>query len=111
MEDEAKSIVAPGGPIVPEEYVRSSVSNTQDVIDAVKRAKREKKVLRVVGSEHSVNAAIYPEDGITLVLKDDLRKVEILHTAEEDGKKWLYCRIGGGCYLGKDPLDPNSACY
>ena len=23
MEDEAKSIVAPGGPIVPEEYVRS----------------------------------------------------------------------------------------
>mgnify|MGYP002254826790 FL=1 len=111
MEDEAKSIVAPGGPIVPEEYVRSSVSNTQDVIDAVKRAKREKKVLRIVGSEHSVNAAIYPEDGITLVLKDDLRKVEILHTAEEDGKKWLYCRIGGGCYLGKDPLDPNSACY
>ncbi|CAH3138562.1 unnamed protein product, partial [Pocillopora meandrina] len=99
MEDEAKK------------YVRSSVSNTQDVIDAVKRAKREKKVLRVVGSEHSVNAAIYPEDGITLVLKDDLRKVEILHTAEEDGKKWLYCRIGGGCYLGKDPLDPNSACY
>ena len=87
MEDEAKSIVVPGGPIVPEEYVRSSVSNTQDVIDAVKRAKRENKVLRVVGSEHSVNAAIYPEDGITLVLKDDLRKVEILHTAEEDGKK------------------------
>ena len=107
MEDESKS----GRHIVPVEYVRSSVSSTQDVIDAVNRAKREKKVLRVVGSEHSVNAAIYPKDGITLVLKDDLRKVEILKETEEDGKKWLYCRIGGGCYLGKDPLDPNSACY
>ncbi|CAH3138559.1 unnamed protein product [Pocillopora meandrina] len=112
MEDESKS----GRHIVPVEYVRSSVSSTQDVIDAVKRAKREKKVLRVVGSEHSVNAAIYPKDGITLVLKDDLRKVEILKETEEDGKKWLYCCIGGGCYLGKDPLDPhstfqNSACY
>ena len=40
MEDESKS----GRHIVPVEYVRSSVSNTQDVIDAVKRAKREIEV-------------------------------------------------------------------
>lgn len=113
---QAKHSVIPGGPTVPIECDRTPVSTTEDVINAVKRAKREKKVLRVVGSEHSVKAAIFPKDGITLVLRNDLRKVEILKTTVEEGKKWLYCRIGGGCYLGKDPLDPhsnlqNSACY
>ena len=92
------------------------VSSKEDVQKAVLEAKREKKVLRVAGSEHSVRDAIFPEDGVTLLLTGDLRKVEILKVKREPFKKWLYCRIGAGCYLGKDPLDPhsdlkNSACY
>ena len=80
---------------------------------------RDKKILRVVGSEHSVSDAIFPKrvkHGVTLLLTEDLRKVEIQEVKEEQGKKWLYCRIGAGCHLGKDPLDchsdlQNSACY
>ena len=99
------------------------VSSKEDVIEAVAKAKREKKVLRVAGSEHSVRDAIYPKDAVTLLLTGDLRKVEILgvkeeeeEEEEEESKKWLYCCIGAGCHLGKDPLDPdsdlkNSACY
>ncbi|XP_022780385.1 uncharacterized protein LOC111321698 isoform X1 [Stylophora pistillata] len=106
MKDEAKNIVVHGCPNVPEE-----VSTIQEVQEAVTKARKGKKVLRVVGSKHSVNAAIYDENDITLKLKGDLRKVEILRTEEENGKKWLYCRIGGGCYLGKDPTDPLSAVH
>ena len=104
------------GQVSPSRQVPKPVSSTEDVIEAVLKAKREKKVLRVAGSEHSVRDAIFPEDGVTLLLTGDLRKVEILKVKREPFKKWLYCRIGAGCYLGKDPLDPhsdlkNSACY
>ena len=104
------------GQVLPARRLLTPVSSKEDVIEAVLKAKREKKVLRVAGSEHSVRDAIFPEDGVTLLLTGDLRKVEILKVKREPFKKWLYCRIGAGCYLGKDPLDPhsdlkNSACY
>ena len=104
------------GQVLPARRLLTPVSSKEDVIEAVLKAKREKKVLRVAGSEHSVRDAIFPEDGVTLLLTKDLRKVEILKVKREPFKKWLYCRIGAGCYLGKDPLDPhsdrkNSACY
>ena len=104
------------GQVSPSRQVPKPVSSTEDVIEAVLKAKREKKVLRVAGSEHSVRDAIYPKDAVTLLLTGDLRKVEIVKVTEEESKKWLYCRIGAGCHLGKDPLDPhsdltNSACY
>lgn len=103
--------------IVPEEVIRTPVSSVEEVTQAILTAKREKKILRVVGSAHSVSDAIFPRDGVTLLLTGDLRKVEINEEKEEDGKKWLYCRIGAGCYLGVNSLDPyrsdlqNSACY
>ena len=95
------------GQVLPARRLLTPVSS-KDVIEAVLKAKREKKVLRVAGSEHSVRDAIFPEDGVTLLLTGDLRKVEILKVRREPFKKWLYCRIGAGCYLGKDPLDPHS---
>ena len=65
-----------------------------EVIQPILKAKRERKLLRVAGAQHSVNNAIFPDDGVTLLLTADLRKVEILRVQTEKGKKWLYCRIG-----------------
>jgi len=104
----------------PDTPTLTPVTTVDEVIQAVLKAKKEKKTLRVAGAQHSSHAAIFPEDGVTLQLMGDLRKVEIQRTQwESEGihfKKWLYCRIGAGCYLGKDPMDPtstleNSACY
>lgn len=104
----------------PDTPTLTPVMTVDEVIQAVLKAKKEKKTLRVAGAQHSSRAAIFPEDGVTLQLMGDLRKVEIQRTQwESEGihfKKWLYCRIGAGCYLGKDPMDPtstleNSACY
>ena len=105
------------GPVQPKKPILKPVTSVPEVQQIILRAKREKKIVRVVGSEHSVPDAIYgPKDGFNLLLTKDLRKVEIQRIKKEDGKQWLYCRIGAGCYLGKDPLDPtsdlqNSACY
>ena len=99
-----------------EQITLTPASSVEEVTQAIVKAKREKKILRVVGSAHSVGNAIFPKDGVTLLLTGDLRKVEIKEEKEEGGKKWLYCRIGAGCYLGINPQDPcsglrNSACY
>ena len=106
------------GQTTTEEPILTPVSCVEEVQSAVLKAKREKKILRVAGSEHSVPAAIFPKDGsgVSLLLMEGLRKVEIQKEQREGFKKWLYCRIGAGCYLGKDPLDrfseiQNSACY
>ena len=94
-----------GGQIVPAQPTLTPVKSVPEVIQAIKDAKREKKILRVAGSEHSVRDAIFPKDGVTLLLTGDLSNVEIKgDPKEEDGNKWLYCRIGAGCYL-------NSACW
>ena len=116
MKDEEKKKEIWGGPVQPKKHILKPVTSVQEVQQIILRAKREKKIVRVVGSEHSVSDAIYgPKDGFNLLLTKDLRKVEIQRIKKEDGKQWLYCRIGAGCYLGKDPLDPtseiqNSAC-
>ena len=99
----------------PEKLIKP-VSSIPEVIQAIHDSKRDNTVLRVAGSEHSVHDAIFPEDGVTLLLSGDLREVQILNVKEEEGKKWLYCRVGAGCYLGKSPMDPqsnleNSLCY
>ena len=105
------------GSSVPEDIILTPVSSVEEVTQAILKAKRANKILRVAGSAHSVSDAIFPKDGVTLLLTGDLRKVEVKDKKEEDGKKWLYCRIGAGCYLGVNSLDPycsdlqNSACY
>ena len=117
MKDAEKKKEIWGGPVQPKKPILKPVTSVPEVQQIILRAKREKKIVRVVGSEHSVPDAIYgPKDGFNLLLTKDLRKVEIQRIKKEDGKQWLYCRIGAGCYLGKDPLDPtsdlqNSACY
>ena len=102
--------------VLPEERILTPVSSVEEVKEAILQAKSENKVLRVAGSQHSARDAIFPQDGVTLLLMDDLRKVEILRVKREPIKKWLYCRVGAGCHLGKDPMDPhsnlkNSLCY
>ena len=117
MKDAHKNKEALGGPTQPEKPILTPVSSVQEIQQVILTAKREKKIIRVASSEHSVPSAIFgPKDGINLLLTNDLRKVEIQDIRKEDGKQWLYCRIGAGCYLGKNPLDcfsdeENSACY
>ena len=94
----------------------SKVASVAEVTEAILKAKREKNIIRVTGSAHSVHASVFPKDGITLCLTGDLRKVEIQEVQLEGEENWLYCRIGAGCYLGRNPMDPdsdlqNSACY
>ena len=114
--DNMKNMKFRGDSILPERHTLTPVATLDEVIEPILKAKTEKKILRVAGAQHSVNNAIFPDDGVTLLLTTDLRKVEILYVQKERRKKWLYCRIGGSFYLGKDPMDPNSnlknsACY
>ena len=106
--DNMKNMKFRGGSILPEKHTLTPVATLDEVIQPILKAKTEKKILRVAGAQHSVNNAIFPDDGVTLLLTADLRKVEKLYVQKERHKKWLYCRIGGGFYLGKDPIDPNS---
>lgn len=88
------------GAQIPAQPSFKRVKSVPEVIQTIKDAKDAKKILRVAGSEHSVKDAIFPKDGVTLLLTGDLSKVEIKgDLKEEDGNKWLYCRIGAGCYL------------
>ncbi|KAL9986458.1 hypothetical protein ACROYT_G000611 [Oculina patagonica] len=116
IKDEMKKKEAHGPPVMPAERDLTPVSTVEEVTEAILKAKNEKKALRVAGSEHSVKDAIFPKGGVTLLLTKDLRKVDIQKIEEAGGKKWLYCRIGAGCYLGNNPMDPtsdiqDSACY
>ena len=120
IKDELKMKVHSDFSCWPDKPTLTPVTTVDEIIQAILTAKKEKKTLRVAGAQHSTSAAIFPEDGVTLQLMGDLRKVEIQRIQwESEGiqyKKWLYCRIGAGCYLGKDPMDPtstleNSACY
>jgi hypothetical protein len=80
---------------------------TDDVVAAVKRARDEKKTLRVRGSAHSVEGAIFsgplqdgkpPADAITLLM-EKMRGVTI------DAEKREVHALAG-THLGKDPYDP-----
>ncbi len=89
----------------PDGYVHPE--NTDDVVAAVKRARDENKTLRVRGSAHSVEGAIFsgplqggkpPADAITLLMEKmtgvtiDVENQEVTSLA--------------GTHLGKDPYDP-----
>src|SRR5690242_3092814 len=79
----------------------------------VKRARSEKRPLRVRGAAHSVAAAIYtagydgdgkpPERAIEVML-DQLRAIGPL-TVEADGAH-ATIEVEAGCNLGKNPYDP-----
>lgn len=52
----------------------SRVASVAEVTEAILKAKREKNIIRVTGSAHSVHASVFPNDGITLRLTGDLRR-------------------------------------
>jgi len=89
----------------PDGYVHPE--NTEDVVATVERARGEKKTLRVRGSAHSVEGAIFsgplhegkpPANAITLLM-EKMRGVTI------DAEKRVVHALGG-TNLGKDPYDP-----
>ena len=89
----------------PDGYVHPET--TDDVVVAVQRARSEKKTLRVRGSAHSVEGAIFsgpltggkpPADAITLLM-EKMTGVAI------DGKAQEVTALAG-THLGKDPYDP-----
>ena len=89
----------------PDGYVHPQ--NTDDVVAAVRRARDEKKTLRVRGSAHSVEGAIFsgplqggkpPSDAITLLM-EKMTGV----TIDADGREVTAL---AGTHLGKDPYDP-----
>lgn len=92
----------PWWPVAPQDIAK--VNSTEQVVAAVLAARRDQGILRVCGSQHSMNRVVF--DPLTrgrvvrLKLEGDLRKVERL----EPG---VY-RVGGGCNFGVDGLDPCS---
>ena len=84
------------------------VSSVNEVIQVVKKAKIEKKRIRVIGAGHSAAQTIYSERGVTLSLAGELRRVHMKRKEVVDGQEYLVVRAGAGCYLGVNPLDPDS---
>ena len=82
-------------------------SNEDDISEVVKYAVREGLKVRVRGSAHSVDAAIYTGDFRTPPLDDrDLNiYMDKMIDVEFDDEK-MQATVQAGCHLGKDPEDP-----
>jgi D-arabinono-1,4-lactone oxidase len=84
------------------------VDNVGDIIPLIKTAQKKGQRIRVVGSNHSIDAAIghKEEQTIAISLSGELRKITLLgETLDANGKKQAYVKVGGGCYLGHSPTD------
>ncbi|XP_046855437.1 uncharacterized protein LOC124448464 [Xenia sp. Carnegie-2017] len=98
-------------------HICKDVFTKEDVIKEIRNARsaKDKKLVRVCGSEHSRAKHILGENeaGILLSLKGDLEEVTI-HPEESTDEK-LYVTAGGGCVLGYNPNKENkrekSLCY
>ncbi|XP_071849657.1 L-gulono-1,4-lactone dehydrogenase-like [Apostichopus japonicus] len=93
----------PIGPTVPE-----LVNNEDELKNVIKSAREGKKIVRVVGSAHSIGPAIgdtvlTPNERL-IRLGGELRSFTVL--SEQGDTKIV--KVGGGCYLGKNPLDMDS---
>jgi FAD binding domain/D-arabinono-1,4-lactone oxidase len=77
-----------------------------DVTALVIVARTNNRKLRVAGSQHSAEQAIFSPKltDLRVVLDGDLRNVDLL--AQDANSATV--RVGGGCYLGKNPKDPAS---
>ena len=78
---------------------------SDQVVDLVMYSRRYQKIVRCKGSGHSVPASIYEPQGIDMVLSGDLRAVTLV---EELPLKKAIFKVGGGCYIGVNPMDPTS---
>jgi hypothetical protein len=84
-------------------YHAMSIADVQILVSAARETNRK---LRVAGSQHSAHEAVFSpnEDDIRVVLDGKLRAVELI-SQDESG---AVVRVGGGCYLGKNPSDPSA---
>ena len=110
-------------------------STVDEVIELVHKARKERAVLRVKGSGHSVPQAIYPDqfpyrkaeyyapaeasnryrlnfqpievpDGQIPVLLDKMNKVTFEQRTDDQGQVMHLVHAEAGVHLGKDPYDP-----
>ena len=81
--------------------------NIDQVVDLVMYSRQHNKIARCKGSGHSVKASIYEPkpEGIDMVLSGDLRSVELV---EELPLNRAVFKVGAGCYIGVNPMDPFS---
>lgn len=80
------------------------VNNEGDIITLVKMALSKNKVIRAEGSGHSCCEEIAADGDIVLRLSGELRSFTVL--SESCSTKTV--KVGGGCYIGVNPLDDTS---
>lgn len=71
----------------------------------VKSAVEKNQIVRVIGSGHSVSAAISDPTTSRLLSLKNLRTIQITPATDSDPAT---VTVGGGCHLGRDPEDPSS---
>lgn len=85
-------------------------NSVADVKAAILKAKADKAVLRLSGSQHSIVTAVFDKDDLPAVrmlrLNGDLRK--IVQVSPPGAPVGIF-QVGGGCNLGIDPTDPGSS--
>lgn len=77
----------------------------RELIALVRRAYGERRMLRVRGSEHSVNAAIYADEGLGAINVQLDRYNRIVRW----DKARMRVTVQAGCHLGIDPHNPASS--
>ncbi|KAI6660413.1 hypothetical protein LOD99_13999 [Oopsacas minuta] len=97
IEDELKHIRFQNGIYYPD-YI-------DQVVDLVMYSRKYKKIARCRGSGHSPPESIFAPNGIDMVLSGDLRTVSLV---EELPLNRAVFKVGGGCYIGVNRLDPTS---
>ncbi|KAJ8019519.1 D-arabinono-1,4-lactone oxidase [Holothuria leucospilota] len=81
------------------------VNNEDELIQLVNSARETKRVIRVEGSGHSVTRAIAGDNpDIVVRLCGKLRSFKIISKSVSS----KVVKVGGGCYLGKNPQDKTS---
>ncbi|MDF1761287.1 MAG: D-arabinono-1,4-lactone oxidase [Coxiellaceae bacterium] len=84
-------------------------TNTDQVKKYIDYARKNKRLLRVIGSGHSVKQAIgihSSPDCLNVMLSGDLRSIRLINEVEESNQKVAYVKVGAGCYIGRSPGDP-----
>jgi D-arabinono-1,4-lactone oxidase len=80
--------------------------SVDDVKTLVSYARTANLKVRVAGSGHSADPAVFSQnpDDLRIVLDGELRYVQLL----AQNASGALVRVGGGCYLGKNPVDSSS---
>ncbi|PIK51137.1 D-arabinono-1,4-lactone oxidase [Apostichopus japonicus] len=84
------------------------VNNEDQVKNVIQSARENKEIVRVFGSAHSIGPAVGDTENTPnerlIRLSGELRSFTVL--SDEGGTKIV--KVGGGCYLGQNPLDKDS---